>query len=145
MVCNACSVRPGGSRRPLTKPRRGSPRRRLISTDGKPRDNGRSRRPAAEAHRLYLSVIAQIALRTLREVFAATPEDMVSTVVFNGLVDTIDPRTGIAIKPHFITLRATRDQFAPLVLDQPKFSPVQCVQKYFFGKHSRPLVCLSFG
>jgi restriction system protein len=102
-------------------------------------------RPAAEAHRLYLSVIAQIALRTLREVFAATPEDMVSTVVFNGLVDTIDPRTGIAIKPHFITLRATRDQFAPLVLDQPKFSPVQCVQKYFFAdvsQHPEELVAV---
>ena len=81
-------------------------------------------RAAAEIHRIYLSVIAQVALRTLHEVFAVTPDEMVSTVVFNGLVDTIDPRTGIAIQPHFITLRATREQFAPLVLDQPKFSPV---------------------
>lgn len=94
-------------------------------------------RPAPEIHRIYLSVIAQVALRTLREVFAVTPDDMVSTVVFNGLVDTIDPRTGIAIKPHFITLRATREQFAPLILDQPKFSPVQCVQKYFFADVSQ--------
>jgi restriction system protein len=90
-------------------------------------------RPATEIHRLYLSVISQVALRTLREVFTVTPEDMISTVVFNGLVNTIDPRTGIAVQPHFITLRATREQFAPLILDQPKFSPVQCVQKYFFA------------
>jgi restriction system protein len=90
-------------------------------------------RPPAETRQLYLSVIAQVALRTLHEVFAATPEDMVSTVVFNGLVNTVDPRTGMAIKPHFITLRAPREQFAPLVLDQPKFSPVQCVQRYFFA------------
>jgi restriction system protein len=82
---------------------------------------------------LYLGVIAQVALRTLHEIFAATPEDMVSTVVFNGLVKTVDPRTGMAIQPHFITLRALREQFAPLVLDQPKFSPVQCVQRYFFA------------
>lgn len=90
-------------------------------------------RPPGETRQLYLSVIAQVALRTLREVFAATPEDMVSTVVFNGLVNTVDPRTGMAIQPHFITLRAPREQFAPLVLDQPKFSPVQCVQRYFFA------------
>jgi len=94
-------------------------------------------RPPAETRLLYLNVIAQVALRTLREVFTATPEDMISTVVFNGLVKTIDPRTGIAIEPHFITLRATREQFAPLVLDQPKFSPVQCVQRYFFADVSQ--------
>ena len=90
-------------------------------------------RQPSETRQLYLSVIAQVALRTLREIFAATPKDMVSTVVFNGLVRTVDPRTGIAIQPHFITLRATREQVAPLVLDQPKFSPVQCVQRYFFA------------
>jgi restriction system protein len=48
-------------------------------------------RPPAETRRLYQSAIAQIALRTLREVFAAAPEDMISTVVFNGHVDTVDP------------------------------------------------------
>jgi restriction system protein len=90
-------------------------------------------RPPAEVRQLYLGVIAQVALRTLHEIFAATPEDMVSTVVFNGLVKTVDPRTGMAIQPHFITLRALREQFVPLVLDQPKFSPVQCVQRYFFA------------
>lgn len=94
-------------------------------------------RPAAEIHRLYLSVIAQVALRTLHEAFTVTPEDMVSTVVFNGVVDAIDPRTGIAIQPYFITLRATREQFTPLILDQPKFSPVQCVQKYLFADVSQ--------
>jgi hypothetical protein len=41
-------------------------------------------RPPLETRRLSRSAIAQIALRTLREVFAATPEEMISTVVFNG-------------------------------------------------------------
>jgi restriction system protein len=102
-------------------------------------------RQAPEIHRLYLSIIAQVALRNLREVFAVTPDDMVSTVVFNGLVNTVDPRTGIAMQPHFITLRANREQFAPLVLDQPRFSPVQCVQKYFFAdvsQHPEELVAV---
>jgi restriction system protein len=51
--------------------------------------------PPAEAQRLYNAVIAQIAVRTVREVFAIMPPDMVSTVVFNGHVDTVDrPRDG---------------------------------------------------
>ena len=74
-------------------------------------------RPLAETGRLYQSVTAQIALRTLGEIFHSTPEDMVSTVVFNGRVTTIDPLTGQTIQPHLITLRATREQFAPLILE----------------------------
>jgi restriction system protein len=90
-------------------------------------------RPLAEIGRLYQSITAQIALRTLREIFHSTPEDMISTVVFNGRVTTIDPLTGQTIQPHLITLRATREQFAPLILDQPKFQPVACVRRYFFA------------
>jgi restriction system protein len=90
-------------------------------------------RPLAEIGSLYQSIIAQIALRTLREIFHSTPEDMISTVVFNGRVATIDPLTGQTIQPHLITLRATREQFAPLILNQPKFQPVACVRRYFFA------------
>ena len=90
-------------------------------------------RPLAESGKLYQSVIAQIALRTVREVFDATSEDTVSTVVFNGRVHAVDPLTGQKIQPHLITLRATREQFSRLVLDEPKFKPVECVRKYFFA------------
>lgn len=90
-------------------------------------------RPLPEIGRLYQSVTAQIALRTLYEIFRSTPEDLISTVVFNGRVTTIDPLTGQTIKPHLITLRATREQFEPLILNQPKFQPVACVQRYFFA------------
>lgn len=50
-------------------------------------------------------------------------------LVFNGIVDAIDPSTGRAIEPCLITLRATHEQFAPLVLGQ--VDPVACVRKYF--------------
>jgi restriction system protein len=92
-----------------------------------------SPRPIAEVRQIYQSVIAQVALRTLREIFDSTPEEMVSTVVFNGRVHEIDPLTGQKIQPHLITLRATRQQFIVLVLDQPKFNPVECVRGYFFA------------
>ena len=90
-------------------------------------------RPVGEVRQIYQSVIAQIALRTLREIFDSTPEEMISTVVFNGRVHEVDPLTGQKIQPHLITLRATRQQFTPLVLDEPKFNPVECVRRYFFA------------
>lgn len=90
-------------------------------------------RPLPETRKIYQGVIAQIALRTLREIFDSTSEGTVSTVVFNGRVHAIDPMTGQKIQPHLITLRATREQFTPLVLNEPKFKPVECVRKYFFA------------
>jgi restriction system protein len=72
-------------------------------------------------------------LRTLREIFDSTPGEMISTVVFNGRVHEVDPLTGQKIQPHLITLRATRQQFMPLVLDELKFNPVECVRRYFFA------------
>ena len=51
-------------------------------------------RPVAEIRQIYQGVIAQIALRTLREIFDSTQKDMISTVVFNGRVHAIDPLTG---------------------------------------------------
>jgi restriction system protein len=90
-------------------------------------------RPIAEVRQIYQSVIAQVALRTLREIFDSSPEEMISTVVFNGRVHDIDPLTGQKIRPHLITLRATRQQFTVLLLDQPKFNPVECVRRYFFA------------
>jgi restriction system protein len=90
-------------------------------------------RPVGEIRQIYQSAIAQIALRTLREIFDSTPEEMISTVVFNGRVHEVDPLTGQKIQPHLITLRATRQHFTPLVLDEPKFNPVECVRRYFFA------------
>ncbi len=90
-------------------------------------------RPLPEIRQIYQRVIAQVALRTLREVFDSAPDEMISTVVFNGRVHAIDPLTGQKIQPHLITLRATREQFRPLVLDEPKFKPVECVRRYLFA------------
>jgi restriction system protein len=93
-------------------------------------------RPLPEIRQIYQSVIAQIALRTLREIFDSAPDEAVSTVVFNGRVHAIDPLTGQKIEPHLITLRAPREQFNKLVLDEPKFKPVECVRRYFFAEIS---------
>lgn len=90
-------------------------------------------RPLADAQRLYNSVIAQVAVRTVREVFMATPDDMVSTVVFNGHVDTVDPATGRKIRPPMISVRATREKFDELVLAEPRFDPAASIKRHFFA------------
>jgi restriction system protein len=90
-------------------------------------------RPPGDAQRLYNSVIAQIAVRTVREVFAVTPADMVSTVVFNGHVDTVDPATGRKIRPPLISMRATREKFDELELAEPRFDPVASIKRHFFA------------
>lgn len=90
-------------------------------------------RPLADSQRLYNAVIAQVAVRTVREVFEASPDDMVSTVVFNGHVDTVDPATGGKIRPPLISMRATRGQFKKLVLTEPRFDPVESVKRHFFA------------
>jgi restriction system protein len=90
-------------------------------------------RPLPQIRLIYQNVIAQIALRTLREVFDSSPAAAISTVVFNGRVHAIDPVTGQQIRPHLITLRATREQFKRLVLDEPKLKPVECVRRHFFA------------
>ncbi|MFD0733068.1 restriction endonuclease [Planotetraspora mira] len=90
-------------------------------------------RQTQEIGQIYQRVIAQIALRTLREVFDADPGRLITTIVFNGRVHAVDPVTGQRIEPHLITMRATRDQFAALVLDEPKFKPVECIRRHFFA------------
>jgi restriction system protein len=66
--------------------------------------------------KLYESVVSQIALRTLREVFAVEAGGVVDTVVFNGHVSTKDPATGQPRYPCIVSVAATREQFSGLVL-----------------------------
>jgi restriction system protein len=75
-------------------------------------------RPAAQVKTLYAQVVAQTSLRTVHELFEADRFGLIDTIVFNGYVDTIDPATGKAVKPHLVSLRTTRDAFLELDLGQ---------------------------
>jgi restriction system protein len=88
-------------------------------------------RPAPQTRQIYQAVIAQIALRTLREVFGSDPAALIRTVVFSGHVQAAGQSTGPPGQQHLITLRATREQFETVDLSEPEFDPVECVRGYF--------------
>ncbi|WP_157472554.1 hypothetical protein [Frankia sp. EAN1pec] len=75
-------------------------------------------RPVRERRDLYRSLVAQIALRPMREVFDGEGTDILDTVVFNGHFSTIDRATGQEIQPCLVSVSATREEFTGLVLAQ---------------------------
>lgn len=84
-------------------------------------------RPVKEIKDLYASVIHQVALRTMRECFTVSvAEDIVDTVVFNGIVPATNRATGQAEELHLISAPASRSDFSQLVLDQ--LEPGACLK-----------------
>lgn len=75
-------------------------------------------RPLTQRKSVYSSVIAQVTLRTLYELFRADRIGHLDTIVFNGYVDSIDKGTGRTIRPCLITVRTSRDIFRSLNLNQ---------------------------
>jgi restriction system protein len=83
-------------------------------------------RPAKDRKERYAAVLAQLSLRTVHELFEADRAGAVETVVFNGIVDSVDPRTGQNIRPCLITLRTTRERFEEL--DLGRVDPQMCLR-----------------
>ena len=82
--------------------------------------------PATDRKRLYASLLAHIALATLRQTFSSDAHGVAETVVVNGHVDTVDKRTGNQIHPCLVTVRTTSDQFSGLNLAQ--VDPAECLK-----------------
>lgn len=95
-----------------------------------------TQRSNTERRALYASVLSQVSLRTVHEVFEADRGRRIETVVFNGLVDSIDRATGKAVRPCLITLRTTRDAF--LELDLSKVDPSACLRRLNAGVSKNP-------
>jgi restriction system protein len=85
---------------------------------------------------LYGAVIAQVTLRTVREIFEADRTRHIDSVVFNGYVEAIDPGSGSSVRPCVVTLRTTQDAFARLNLHQ--VDPVACLRTLNAGVSRSP-------
>jgi restriction system protein len=68
-------------------------------------------RPTRERQQLYKSMVAQVTVRTIHELFEADRGGLVETIVFNGHVETINAATGRTERPCLVTVRTTRDGF----------------------------------
>jgi restriction system protein len=73
-------------------------------------------RAAQEIEALYLTVIAQVALRTIHEILISTPGSLIELVTFYGKVSAMDPATGQPTQRLLLQVRAEREAFTPYML-----------------------------
>ncbi len=81
---------------------------------------------AADVKELYRQVVAAVALRTIHGVLCADAEGFLDVVVFNGFVQGVDPATGRDIRPHLVSVRATKEGLAEI--DLRKVDLVSCLR-----------------
>lgn len=74
--------------------------------------------------KLYDSLIYQITLRTIHELYEADVITALDSIVFNGWVKSIDAGTGQEITPCIVSVQANREEFLSINLD--KVDPKAC-------------------
>jgi restriction system protein len=82
-------------------------------------------RPQTQRKALYASLIAEVTLRSLYELFKADRTGYLDTVVFNGYVESVDKGTGRLVRSCLVTVRTSRDTFTQLNLS--KVDPLACL------------------
>lgn len=85
-----------------------------------------SARPMTQRKSLYSSVVAQITLRTIHEMFEADRWKHIETIIFNGYVESINKGTGRDTRTCVITVRTSREQF--LELELSRVDPQECLK-----------------
>jgi len=78
-------------------------------------------------NKTYDSVIYQVALRTLHELFEADNTDALDAVNFNGFVRSIDPASGHEVNACILTIQAKKDEFVGINL--AAVDPKACFKK----------------
>lgn len=73
--------------------------------------------PSAQK-KLYDSVIYQICIRTIHELFEADGINALDAVAFNGLVTNINPATGIEETKYILSIMVNKEQFLAFDLGQ---------------------------
>jgi len=93
-------------------------------------------RDALEIRRRYTGIIAQVALRTIHEIIEADRGGLVARVLLNGIVDTIDRRTGRFVRPCLVSVRTDRETFAAIELR--RVDPIACLKHLRAGLTGQP-------
>lgn len=93
-------------------------------------------RPLTQIKSLYAGAIAQLTLSCLATIFASDKQEAIDVAVFNGVVATLDPRSGQPVRPCLITLRVTRDTFVGINLAH--VDPQSCLKHLSAGISKSP-------
>ncbi len=93
-------------------------------------------REEAEVRRRYTEIIAMVTLRTIHEIIEADRGGLVAKVAFNGIVDTIDRRTGRFVRPCLVSVRTDRAVFETIKLR--RVDPVACLKHLEAGISGTP-------
>ncbi|MER6916329.1 restriction endonuclease [Streptomyces sp. NPDC000594] len=83
-------------------------------------------RPVTQRRAVYRDVLAQCLLLALRDLFAADEHGVLDSVALSGFVDDVDPATGRHAEIVLASVTVSRQDFAPLRLDQ--VSAVDCLE-----------------
>ena len=78
----------------------------------------------SQAAKLYDEVLYQVVLRTVHELLEADTAQALEAVVFNGIVTSIDRRSGKPVTACVLSLRAGRSEF--LAIDLAQVDPRAC-------------------
>lgn len=81
----------------------------------------------AALNKLYDSLLYQIALRTIHELYEADVINALDSIVFNGWVDSIDKATGQNTNSCIMSLQASKDEFVAIELE--KVDPKACFKQ----------------
>ena len=80
-----------------------------------------------QLNRLYDSLLYQIALRTVHELYEADKINALASIVFNGYVRSIDPATGQETNACVLSLQVSKDEFGEINL--ANVDPKVCFKK----------------
>ena len=80
-----------------------------------------------QLNKLYDSLLYQITLRTVHELYEADKAEALDAIVFNGYVQSIDPATGQESTACVLSFQASKDEF--MVINLAHVDPKACFKK----------------
>lgn len=78
-------------------------------------------------NQLYDSLLYQIALRTIHEMYAADTISAIQSIVFNGWVNSVDKATGQNMDSCIMSVQASKEEFTAINLE--KVDPKACFRR----------------
>jgi restriction system protein len=83
--------------------------------------------PESDINKLYDSLLYQISLRTIHELYEADVVNAIESIVFNGWVESIDKATGQNVNACILSVQASKEEF--LAINLENIDPKTCFKQ----------------